>query len=229
MILTSHSAMENTDSKTGVWLGEFTDPYYELLDQGYEITLASPQGGQPPIDPISKLTENLTASNRRFNDDPAAQTAFGTTRKLDAVNPEEYDALFLPGGHGPLWDLANDETCARIILDFYNSGKPVAAVCHGPAALIKAVELQPELLNGKRVTAFSNAEEALVMKSDNIPYKLETRLKELGADFHAALIPMTSHVEVDGLLITGQNPLSAGPTAKALIERLQTNEVPETN
>ena len=225
MILTSHSAMENTDTQTGVWLGEFTDPYYELLDQGYEITLASPKGGQPPVDPMSKLTENLTASNRRFNDDDAARAAFGATLTLSAINPEEYDALFLPGGHGPLWDLATDEICARIILDFYNSGKPVAAVCHGPAALIKAAERQPELLDGKRVTAFSNTEEALVMKSDNIPYKLETRLKELGADFHSALIPMAPRVEIDGLLITGQNPLSAGPTAKALIDHLQAHEV----
>lgn len=221
MILTSHSRLENSDSKTGVWLGEFTDPYYELLDQGYEITLASPLGGEPPIDPMSKLTENITASNRRFNDDREAQLAFASTLALSTVNPAEYDALFFPGGHGPLWDLASNEVCGKIILDFYNTGRPVAAVCHGPAALIKAAELQPGLLQGKRVTAFSNTEEVLVMKTDNIPYKLETRLKELGADFHSALIPMTAHVEVDGHLITGQNPLSAGPAAKALIELLQ--------
>jgi|SRR5690606_14513589 len=220
MILTSHAAMENTDSETGVWLGEFTDPYYELLDAGYEVTLASPKGGQPPIDPMSKLSENITASNRRFMDDDAAQTAFGATIRLEAVRPEEYDALFLPGGHGPLWDLATDEVCGRIILDFLHSDKPVAAVCHGPAALIKAAELQPGFLDGKRITAFTNAEEAMVLRSDNIPYKLETRLKELGADFHSAFIPMASHVEIDGLLITGQNPLSVAPAAKTLIQQL---------
>lgn len=225
MILTSHADLENTDSKTGVWLGEFTDPYYELLDRGYGITLASPVGGQPPVDPTSKLTENIAASNRRFNDDPEAQAAFAATLPLDTVNPADYDALFLPGGHGPLWDLATNETCGRIILDFYNNGKPVAAVCHGPAALIKAAELQPGLLSGKRVTAFTNVEETLVFKNDNIPYKLQTRLEELGADFHSALVPMISHVEVDGHLITGQNPLSAGPTTIALIGYLESNEV----
>src|SRR5690606_13829540 len=168
MVLTSHSEMENTDAKTGVWLGEFTDPYYELIDHGYEVTLASPTGGEPPVDPMSKLTENITASNRRFNDDSEAKNAFASTLRLDAINPADYDAVFFPGGHGPLWDLASDETCGRIVLDFYNSGRPVAAVCHGPAAFIKAAELQPGLLAGKRVTAFTNTEERMVMKIDNI-------------------------------------------------------------
>lgn len=220
MILTSHEGMENTDSKTGVWLGEFTDPYYELLDHGCTITLASPAGGEPPIDPMSKLTENITESNRRFNSDVALLAAFANTAKLNTIDPKEYDAVFFPGGHGPLWDLASNPTCGRLVVDFLDAGKPVAAVCHGPAALISAAKHKLRLLEGKRVTGFTNIEEAMVMRSDNIPYKLETRLKELGADFHSALIPMTSHVEVDGLLITGQNPLSAGPTAKALLEML---------
>ena len=221
MILTSHSDMENTDSKTGVWLGEFTDPYYEFIDQGYTVTLASPQGGKPPVDPLSEITEDITASNRRFRDDSAAQLAFATTHTLDSVDPDAYDAVFYPGGHGPLWDLAENEISARIILDYYNMGKPVGAVCHGPAALIKAAEIQPGFLTGKRVAGFTNAEETLTARSGNVPYELETRLKELGADFHSALLPFTSHVEVDGLLVTGQNPLSAGPTAKALIEVLE--------
>jgi len=221
MILTSHSDMENTDSKTGVWLGEFTDPYYEFIDQGYSVTLASPLGGKPPVDPLSEITENITDSNRRFQDDSAAQSAFAKTLTLDSVDPDSYDAVFYPGGHGPLWDLAKSEISARIILDYYNMGKPVGAVCHGPAALIKAAELQPGFLTGKKVSGFTNAEETLTARSGNVPYELETRLKELGADFHSALLPFTSHVEVDGLLVTGQNPLSAGPTAKALIDVLE--------
>jgi putative intracellular protease/amidase len=223
MILTSHAQMENTDSKTGVWLGEFTDPYYEFIDKGYDVTLASPKGGEPPVDPMSRLTENITGSNRRFNEDKTAQAKFATTLTLDAIHPEEYDAVFFPGGHGPLWDLANNAASGKIILEFMDSGKPVAAVCHGPAALIEAAALRPGLLQGKRLTGFTNTEEAMVFRGDNIPFKLETRLKELGADFHSALVPMTSHVETDGKLITGQNPMAAGPAAKALVEMLETS------
>ena len=220
MILTSNADMENTDSKTGVWLGEFTDPYYEFIDKGYEVTLASPKGGTPPVDPMSKLTENITASNRRFDKDETAQKAFQNTLPLEKITATSFEALFIPGGHGPLWDLASDENSGRIILDFLGQEKHVASVCHGVAALIKAAELQPGLLQGKKITAFSNAEETLVMRSDNVPYKLETRLKELGADYHSATIPFTSHLEEDGLLITGQNPMAAGPAAKALIKVL---------
>jgi putative intracellular protease/amidase len=223
MILTSHKEMENTDSTTGVWLGEFTDPYYKFIDAGYQVTLASPKGGTPPIDPMSKLTENITSSNRRFDDDEGAKAAFHNTRTLGEIQVQDYDALFIPGGHGPLWDLATDEQCGKIILRFLQERKYVAAVCHGPAALIKAAELQPGLLQGKKITAFSNTEEAMAMRSKNVPYKLETRLRDLGADYHAALIPFTSQVEKDGLLITGQNPMSAGPAANALIKALQEN------
>lgn len=217
MILTSHKELENTDGTTGLWIGEFTDPYYEFIDEGYQVTLASPQGGKPPIDPMSELTENITGSNRRFQDDPVAQKALQSTSTLEGISASEYDGLFFPGGHGPLFDLASNHTSGQLILDFLHDGKPVASVCHGPAALIKAAELDASVLKGKKVTGFSNTEEKLALRSDNIPYKLEDRLKELGADYHTALIPFTSHIEVDGLLITGQNPLSAGPTAKALI------------
>ncbi len=223
MILTSHEDMENTDSKTGVWLGEFTDPYYEFIDKGYEVTLASPQGGTPPIDPMSKLTENITASNRRYDKDEAAQKAFENTLALEKITASDFDGLFIPGGHGPLWDLASNDNCGRLILDFLGQEKPVASVCHGVAGLIKAAELRPGLLKDKRITGFSNAEETLVMRSDNVPYKLETRLKELGADYHSSTIPFTSHLEEDGLLITGQNPMAAGPTAKALVKALGKN------
>jgi putative intracellular protease/amidase len=221
MILTSHSAMEDTDSKTGVWLGEFTDPYYEFIDQGYQVTLASPLGGRPPVDPMSELTENITASNHRFKDDDAAQVAFDHTQKLVGFTAEEFDALFYPGGHGPIWDLAGSPVSGQLILDFLDKGKPVGAVCHGPAALIAAAELRAGFLKGKVVSAFSNAEEVLTGRSANVPYQLQSRLEELGAEVKTALIPFTAHVEKDSILITGQNPLSAGPTAKALVEVLE--------
>lgn len=222
MVLTSHQNMENTDSKTGVWLGEFTGPYYEFLDNGYTVVLASPAGGEPPVDPMSQLVEHITPSNRRFDEDQAAQRMFSNTFMLNMMDASTFDALFFPGGHGPLWDLARDVTSEKLILDFLAKGKPVGAVCHGPAALIKAAELQPGLLRGKRITAFTNTEETLTARIGHIPYKLESTLKELGADFHAATIPFTSHVETDGLLVTGQNPLSAGPTARTVIQLLGT-------
>lgn len=220
MILTSHGEMDNTDSKTGVWLGEFTDPYYEFVDSGFDVDLASPAGGTPPIDPMSELTENITASNRRFKNDEMAQQKFNNTLILSGIKAADYDAVFYSGGHGPIWDLATDENSARLILDFYNSGKPVSAVCHGPAAFIKAEELQPGFLKSKKLTGFSNIEEKMVLRADNMPYLLQDKLEELGADYHSAIIPYTSHVEQDGNLITGQNPLSAGPTARRVIEAL---------
>ena len=228
MILTSHSAMEDTDSKTGVWLGEFTDPYYEFIDQGYQVTLASPMGGKPPVDPMSELTENITGSNRRFQDDQAAKNAFDDTQSLAGLVAEEFDALFYPGGHGPIWDLASSQVSGQLILDFLDKGKPVGAVCHGPASLISSAELRPGFLQGKVVSAFSNAEEVLTGRSGNVPYKLQSRLQELGAEVKTALVPFTSHVERDGILVTGQNPLSAGPTAKALIEVLESLSEPQS-
>ncbi len=221
MILTSHSELEDTDNTTGVWIGEFTDPYYIFLDKGFQVALASPMGGKPPIDPMSKLTEHITSSNRRFQDDSAAQQIFGNTLKLDEVSSADYDAVFFPGGHGPLFDLAHDEICGSLILDFLTDNKPVASVCHGPAALLKAAEMRPNLLKGKRLTGFSNTEEKLALRIDNIPYTLEDRMKKLGADYHTAALPFIANTEMDGLLITGQNPMSAGPTAKILINFLE--------
>ncbi|MCX2432224.1 type 1 glutamine amidotransferase domain-containing protein [Pedobacter sp. GR22-10] len=224
IVLTSHSEMENTDHKTGVWLGEFTDPYYEFIDAGYQVTLASPKGGRPPVDPMSELTENITGSNRRFQDDEHAKAAFSHTTVLNQVNANDYDAVFYPGGHGPIWDLAVDNNSGILILDFLDAGKPVAAVCHGPAALINADQQRPGFLKGKKIAAFSNTEETMVGRSGNVPYLLQTKLEELGAEVKTALVPFLSHVETDGLLITGQNPLSAGPTAKSLIELLSKQE-----
>jgi len=221
MVLTSHSEMENTNDKTGVWLGEFTDPYYEFIDAGYQVTLSSPKGGRPPVDPMSELTENVTGANRRYQDDEMAKNAFSHTTPLNQIKPEDYDAVFYPGGHGPIWDLAVDNDSGILIHNFLDAGKPVAAVCHGPAALISAEQQRPGFLKGKVISAFSNAEETIVGRSGHVPYKLQSKLEELGAEVKTALIPFLSHVETDGLLITGQNPLSAGPTAKALIEFLE--------
>lgn len=222
MILTSHEDMENTSDKTGLWLGEFTDPYYEFVDKGNTVILTSPKGGAVPIDPMSKLTEHITGSNRRFQDDENAKNQLHSTLKLDdSIRAEDYDALFIPGGHGPIWDLANNETCGKLIVSFLQQAKPVGAICHGPAALIPAIMREPNLFVGKRMTSFTNVEETMVLRSDNVPYKLETRLRELGADFDSATVPFTSHVEVDGLLVTGQNPASAGPAATAMIELLE--------
>ncbi len=221
MVLSSHAELLNTDSKTGVWIGEFTDPYYKFVDQGYVITLASPKGSRPPIDEMSQLTEHITESNRRFLEDQTAQLAFSNTKKLSEVSANDYDAVFYPGGHGPMFDLAQDEQSGKLILDFIHSRKPIAAVCHGPAALLKAGEIEPEFLKGKKITGFSNTEEKLAMRMDTIPYTLEDRLKEMGAEYSKNAVPFLSHIEEDGLLITGQNPLSAGPAAEALIKRLE--------
>jgi len=221
MILTSHDQLVNTDKTTGVWIGEFTDPYYEFKDKNYTVVLASPKGGAPPIDPMSQLTENITGSNRRFKNDDFAQHALKHTLTLEEVDTNDFDALFFPGGHGPMFDLADNFTSGAIIQEFITAGKPVAAVCHGPAALIKAAQMDPNILKGKRITGFSNAEETLAMRKDHVSYLLEDKLKELGADYRKATVPFMAHVEQDGLLITGQNPLSASPTAKKLIELLE--------
>ncbi len=221
MVLTSHSDLVNTDSKTGVWLGEFTDPYYEFIDKGFEVTLASPKGGKPPVDPRSQLTENITSSNRRFQKDEKAQKDFEFTHKLEELSADDFDAVFFPGGHGPMGDLATDEITAHLVVDFYRQQKPIAAICHGPAALITAAIEEPELLIDKEVTAFSNAEEKIVGLRDNIPFSLEDRLKTLGAKYSSATIPFTSKVKVSGKLITGQNPASAEKAAKELIKLLE--------
>ena len=201
MVLTSHEGLLNTDATTGLWIGEFTDPYYEFIDKGYQIQLASPKGGKPPIDPMSELTENITSSNRRFQDDVKAQNALENTMMLENVSSADFDAVFYPGGHGPIFDLASNDKSGQLILDFLANGKPVALVCHGPAALIKVAEMDASVIKGKRVTGFSNAEEKLAMKSNNIPYTLEDRFKELGADYRSGTVPFLSHVEIDRLII----------------------------
>ncbi|WP_246162363.1 type 1 glutamine amidotransferase domain-containing protein [Sphingobacterium phlebotomi] len=220
MVLTSHARMDGTDSTTGVWLGEMTDPYYEFIDAGFKVTMASPLGGEPPVDPMSRLTEHITASNRRFVNDEVVQQQFANTLKLENMHAGAFDGVFISGGHGPLWDLARHPVIGRLLLEFVKEDKPIAAVCHGPAALLPLVDLYPGYLIGKQLTAFSNMEETLVMRHNNIPFELESRLKEYGADFSTARLPFSPHVVLDGQLITGQNPLSAASTAQTMIELL---------
>lgn len=221
MILTSHDRLDGSTDKTGVWLGEMTDPYYELEDAGFAVSMCSPAGGRPPIDPMSKLTQHITASNRRFLEDESAQHHFDHTLMLENVKACAFDAVFIPGGHGPLWDLARHPQVGRILGEFVDQEKPIATVCHGPAALLALEAHRPGYLNGRRLTAFTNMEETLVMRKDNIPYELESRLIEHGADFSKAAVPFMSHVVLDESLITGQNPLSAAPAAQTLIELLR--------
>ncbi|MHA6281024.1 type 1 glutamine amidotransferase domain-containing protein [Salinimicrobium sp. CAU 1759] len=173
------------------------------------------------MDPRSELTENITSSNRRFKKDEKAQKDFEFTLKLSDIKADDFDAVFFPGGHGPMGDLAKDEDTARLVVEFYNQDKPIAAICHGPAALLTAAIEIPELLQGKEVTAFSNTEEKMVGLRDNIPFSLEDRLKTLGAKYTSATLPFTSKVKVSGKLITGQNPASAEKAAKELIRLLE--------
>ena len=217
LVLTSHDQLGNTGHKTGFWLEEFASPYYVFKDAGAQITLASPKGGQPPIDPKSDAPDAQTAATRRFAEDAEAQQLLATSLPLAQVRAEDFDALFYPGGHGPLWDLAEDATSIALIERFVALGKPVGAVCHAPGVLrhVKAADGTP-LVSGKRVTGFSNSEEEAVALTDVVPFLVEDMLKDHGgvygraADWH-------SHVEVDGLLVTGQNPASSDASAEALL------------
>ena len=220
IVLTSHDQLGNTGEKTGFWLEEFAAPYYRLLDAGAELTLASPAGGQPPLDPKSSQPDAQTDATRRFNADSAAQETLASTNQLKDMNVAQFDAVFYPGGHGPLWDLYDDSDSITLIESFVAAQKPVAAVCHAPAVLlkVKGVDAQP-LVMGKKVTGFTNSEEAAVGLTDVVPYLLEDRLVELGGDFSRA-DDWHSYVVVDGLLITGQNPGSSEAVADALLAQL---------
>lgn len=219
--LTSHDLLGNTGKKTGFWLEELAAPYYRLLDAGAELTLASPAGGQPPLDPKSSEPDAQTEATRRFNADRQAQAALSNTVKLADVSEQNFDAVFYPGGHGPLWDLTDDKNSISLIESFVAANKPIAAVCHAPAVLVNVRDGQGlPLVKGKRVTGFSNSEEAAVGLSDIVPFLLEDKLIELGAnyekteDWHPLAL-------VDGKLITGQNPASSEAVADALLELLQ--------
>ncbi len=220
-VLTSHSILGNTGKKTGFWIEEFASPYYYLLDKGVNITLASPNGGLPPIDPVSDLPENQTKSTKRFKNDPALQEKLSKTLKLDTVSANDYDAVFYPGGHGPLWDLAESDVSAKLIEHFYNTDKPVAFVCHAPASLknVKKTTGEP-LVEGKIVTGFTNSEEKLVGLTDVVPFLVEDMLKEKGGVYSKGA-DFESYVLQDGLLITGQNPASSQDVAELLLNQLK--------
>lgn len=217
MVLTSHDQLGDTGAKTGFWLEEFASPYYVFKDAGAKVTLASPKGGQPPLDPKSDEPDAQTASTERFRKDSTAQAALATTVALKGLKADDYDAVFYPGGHGPLWDLAEDRDSIALIEAFAAANKPVAAVCHAPGAFrhTKGVDGQ-FLVNGKKVTGFSNSEEAAVQLTDVVPFLVEDMLQANGGIYSKAA-DWQSHVVTDGLLITGQNPGSSDATAKALL------------
>ncbi|WP_026136605.1 type 1 glutamine amidotransferase domain-containing protein [Pseudomonas sp. CBZ-4] len=218
MVLTSHDQLGNTGRKTGFWLEEFAAPYYAFLDAGADVVLASPAGGQPPLDPVSDLPDFQTEQTHRFAADPAAQHALANTLKLDAVNAADFDTVFYPGGHGPLWDLAESPVSIALIEAFERAGKPIGFVCHAPGVLrhVKAVNGEP-LVKGRRVTGFSNSEEAAVELTDVVPFLVEDEFKKLGGKYEKGA-DWQSFVIVDGLLVTGQNPGSSSDVAKALLK-----------
>ena len=221
MVLTSHDQLGNTGQPTGFWLEELAAPYYAFKEAGATITLASPKGGQPPLDPKSNEPGFQTDATRRFEGDAAATAQLATTVRLDSVHQQDFDAVFYPGGHGPMWDLAEDRHSIALLESFVAANKPVALVCHAPGALrhVKGPDGRP-LVAGRQVTGFTNTEEEAVQLTNIVPYLVEDSLKANGgvytqaADWHP-------HVVSDGLLITGQNPASSEPAAAVLIKRLR--------
>lgn len=220
MVLTSHDQLGNTGKKTGFWLEEFAAPYYTFKDAGATITLASPRGGQPPIDPKSDTPDAQTKDTQRFKADSAAQTALAHTLKLNEVAVGDFDAVFYPGGHGPLWDLAEDAASIALIEATLAAGKPVALVCHAPGVLrhVKAANGDP-VVRGKNVTGFTNSEEQAAGLTEIVPFLVEDMLKNNGGNY-AKVADWQPYVLKDGLLITGQNPASSEPAAKELLEQL---------
>jgi putative intracellular protease/amidase len=221
MVLTSHDQLGNTGHKTGFWLEEFAAPYYVFKDAGADITLASPKGGQPPIDPKSDDPGAQTDATRRFQSDPAAKAALASTLTLDQVKAEDFDAIFYPGGHGPLWDLAEDKRSVALIEQFDRAGKPVGAVCHAPAVFrhTKSADGEP-LVKGKEVTGFTNSEEEAVQLTKVVPFLVEDMLKANGGRFTRGE-DWASYVVVAGRLVTGQNPASSDAMAEALLKMLK--------
>ncbi|MHA7113239.1 type 1 glutamine amidotransferase domain-containing protein [Pseudomonas promysalinigenes] len=220
MVLTSHDQLGDTGKKTGFWLEEFAAPYYVFVDAGADVTLASPRGGQPPLDPKSDEPDAQTDATRRFATDTDGQMALADTVPLSEVDPYHFDAVFYPGGHGPLWDLAQDTDSKTLLEAFYAANKPIAAVCHAPGVLkhIKAPDGQP-VVKDKQVTGFANSEEAAVGLTDVVPFLVEDMLKANGGHYSKGA-DWASHVVEDGHLITGQNPASSQAAAEALLKRL---------
>jgi len=217
MILTSHDQLGDTGRKTGFWLEELAAPYYVFKDAGAEIVLASPKGGQPPLDPKSNESDSQTDDTRRFEADPQAKAQLANTVRLDSVSQADFDTVFYPGGHGPLWDLAEDKHSIALIESFLAADKPIALVCHAPGVLRHAKSAQGDaLVKGKKVTGFSNAEEAGVGLTDVVPFLVEDELKAKGGVYSSGP-DWGAYVVQDGLLITGQNPGSSSDTAKRLL------------
>jgi putative intracellular protease/amidase len=220
IVLTSHAELGNTGEKTGFWLEEFASPYYRLKDAGLQLTLASPKGGQPPLDPKSDQPDFHTDATRRFENDAAAQEKLANTAKLADINAQDFDGVFYAGGHGPLWDLYNDSNSIALIETFIATGKPAAAVCHASAVLLKAKDQNGQpLVQGKQVTGFSNSEEAAVELTDIVPYLLEDQLVAMGG-IYQKVDDWNPLVITDGLLITGQNPASSDAVAEALFKAI---------
>ena len=221
IVLTSHSELGDTGKKTGFWVEEFAAPYYELVDAGAEITLASPKGGQPPIDPKSEEAEAQTQFTRRFDQDEPLKQKLAHTLTLSGVKASDYDAVFYPGGHGPLWDLTKDANSIALLEAFQQQGKPMALVCHAPCALlnVKLPNGDP-LIKGKNVTGFSDTEEAGVKLTKVVPLLLEDELKKTGGHYSKGP-DWGVYVQIDGLLITGQNPASSAEAAKVLLKLLK--------
>ncbi len=220
LVLPSHDRLGDTGRKTGFWLEEFAAPYYAFQDAGADITLASPLGGQPPLDPKSDEPDAQTAATERFRKDPQAQAALAATTPLVQIQADDFDAVFYPGGHGPLWDLAHDAKSIALLEAFERAGKPLGLVCHAPGALIhvKAADGQP-LVAGRRVTGFTNSEEKAVGLTAVVPFLIEDEFSRLGADYQKGP-DWQVHVEVDGRLVTGQNPASSEAVAQALLSML---------
>jgi len=220
IVLTSHSELGNTGEKTGFWIEEFAAPYYTLSDAGAEIVIASPKGGQPPIDPKSAAPESQTEATKRFDKDQDLQNRLAKTKKLSEVSAEDFDAVFYPGGHGPLWDLTTDKNSIQLIENFWKAGKPVAAVCHAPSVLLNAKDASGNpLVEGKQVTGFTNTEEEAVQLTDVVPFLLEDELKKKGG-IYSKKEDWASYAVKDGLLITGQNPASSEAAAEELLKLL---------
>jgi putative intracellular protease/amidase len=221
MVLTSHDQLGNTGHKTGFWLEEFAAPYYVFKDAGATLTLASPAGGQPPLDPKSDDPSAQTEATERFKKDPEAQKALAHTVKLDSVSAADFDAVFYPGGHGPLWDLAEDKKSIELIETMYAAGKPVAAVCHAPGVLrhVKAPD-GSSIVKGKSVAGFTNTEEEAVQLTNIVPFLVEDMLKQNGGNYSKGA-DWQPYIVTAGNLITGQNPASSEPAAAALLKLLR--------
>lgn len=221
MVLTSHSDLGNTGKKTGFWVEEFATPYYTLKDAGAQIVIASPNGGQPPIDPSSTEPASQTEATRRFDTDKVLQDLLARSKKLSEIDAADFDAVFYPGGHGPLWDLTKDKDSIKLIQDFWISKKPVATVCHAPSVLLNVMDGENNhLLKGKKVTGFTNTEEEAVGLTNIVPFLLEDELKSKGG-IYSKKEDWASYMVKDGLLITGQNPASSKAVADQLLATLK--------